>query len=210
MLIYHQMCFVAITWEQSCKKYPWIKSLRSRALVIRPALLQIMTCDLASAKPLSECWNIVNWTLRNKLQQFIYPNSFSFQENPLQNVVWKMAATMPRPQCVKFVTCSIWLSACPLMVLFRRIKIKCFNLVSGLLAAWGSHTQERREGHIAVVSCPLWEALRVHTHVEYWRLLGDWRQSQNGRVFEEERWNQSWSASHPSWFWSQYVRLPGW
>ena len=33
--------------------------------------------------------------------------TFSFQENPFQNVVWKMAAILSRPQCVKATPC--WL-----------------------------------------------------------------------------------------------------
>ena len=47
-------------------------------------------------------WNIVNWTLRNKLQWNFNRNSYIFiQENPFENIVWKMAAILSRPQCVK-------------------------------------------------------------------------------------------------------------
>ena len=51
---------------------------------------------------LYQCRNIVNLTLRNKLQRRFnrYSNIF-IQENPFQNVVWKMAAILSRPQCVK-------------------------------------------------------------------------------------------------------------
>ena len=46
---------------------------------------------------LNQCWNIVNWTPRTKLQ-----NSCIFiQENPFQNVICKMAAILSRPQCDK-------------------------------------------------------------------------------------------------------------
>ena len=49
-----------------------------------------------------QCWNIFNWTLGNKLQWNLNQNSYIFiQENALANVVWKMAAILPRPQCVK-------------------------------------------------------------------------------------------------------------
>ena len=38
----------------------------------------------------------------NKLQWNVYRNSYIFiQENPFENVVWKMVAILSRPQCVK-------------------------------------------------------------------------------------------------------------
>ena len=50
----------------------------------------------------NQCWNIVNWTLRNKLQWNFNRNSIIFiQENALQNVVCEMASILSRPQCVK-------------------------------------------------------------------------------------------------------------
>ena len=50
---------------------------------------------------LNQCWNIVNWDPGNKLQWNINQNSWIFiKENPSQNVVWKMAAILSRPQCV--------------------------------------------------------------------------------------------------------------
>ena len=51
---------------------------------------------------LNQCWNIVNWTPRNKLQWTLNWNSYIFiQENACENVVWTMAAILSRPQCVK-------------------------------------------------------------------------------------------------------------
>ena len=50
---------------------------------------------------LNQCWNIVNWTLRNKFQWNLKQNSYIFiQENALENVVWKIAAILSLPQCV--------------------------------------------------------------------------------------------------------------
>ena len=52
---------------------------------------------------LNQCWNIVKWTLRNKLQWNFNRNSNIFiQENPLQNVICEMASILSRPQCVKW------------------------------------------------------------------------------------------------------------
>ena len=46
-----------------------------------------------SSVHLNRCWNIVNWTRRNKLQWNFNRNSYIFiQENAFENVVWKMAA----------------------------------------------------------------------------------------------------------------------
>ena len=58
---------------------------------------------LDGAKPLSEpSWNIVNWTLRNKLQWNLNRNSYIFiQENTFEHVIWKMAAILSGTQCVK-------------------------------------------------------------------------------------------------------------
>ena len=51
---------------------------------------------------MNQCWNIVHWTPRNKLQWNVNRNSYIFiQENPFANVVWKMVAMLSRPQCVK-------------------------------------------------------------------------------------------------------------
>ena len=51
---------------------------------------------------LNQCWNITNWTLRNKLQWNFNRNSNIFiQENAFESIVCEMTAILPRPQCVK-------------------------------------------------------------------------------------------------------------
>ena len=51
---------------------------------------------------LNQCWNIVNWTFRNKLQWTLNWNLYIFiKKNALENVTCKMAAILCRPQCVK-------------------------------------------------------------------------------------------------------------
>ena len=55
-----------------------------------------------SSNYVNQCWNIVNWTIRNQLQWNINQNAYIFiHENALENVVWKMVAIFSRPQCVK-------------------------------------------------------------------------------------------------------------
>ena len=58
---------------------------------------------------LNQCRNILNLTPRNKLQWNFnrYSNIF-IQENPFQNVVWKMAAILSRPQCVNTGNSHAW------------------------------------------------------------------------------------------------------
>ena len=62
-----------------------------------------MACRLVGAKPLSEpMLDIVDWTLRNKLQWKIDRNSNIFiHEKAFESVVWEMASILSRPQCVK-------------------------------------------------------------------------------------------------------------
>ena len=51
---------------------------------------------------LNQCWNIVDWTLWNKLQWNLNQNIYIFiKENASENAVWKMAAILSRSQCVK-------------------------------------------------------------------------------------------------------------
>ena len=50
---------------------------------------------------LNQCWNIVNWALRNKLQWDLYRNSNIFiQGNAFESVVCEMAGILSRPQCI--------------------------------------------------------------------------------------------------------------
>ena len=51
---------------------------------------------------LNQCWNIVDWTLGNKLKWNLNQNSNIFiQANAFENVIWKMVAYLCCPQCVK-------------------------------------------------------------------------------------------------------------
>ena len=60
---------------------------------------------------LNQCWNIVDWTLGNKLQWNFNRNSYIFiQENPFETVVWKW-----RPFCLGLNVLMGLLSRYPLM-----------------------------------------------------------------------------------------------
>ena len=59
----------------------------------------------ASSHYLNQCWDIVNWTLRDKLQWSRNRNSYiSIQGNAFENVICKMAAILSRPRCVMLQT----------------------------------------------------------------------------------------------------------
>ena len=64
-----------------------------------------MACRLTGASHyLNQCWIIVNWTLRNKLQWNLNPNSNVFiQENAFESVVCETVAILSWPQCVKYI-----------------------------------------------------------------------------------------------------------
>ena len=50
---------------------------------------------------LNQCWNIVDWTLRNIFQSNFNRNwNIFIQENALENVVCKMSSILSQPQCV--------------------------------------------------------------------------------------------------------------
>ena len=50
----------------------------------------------------NQCWNIVNWTLRNKLQWNFNRNYNIFiQENTFESVICKTAAILSRPQYIE-------------------------------------------------------------------------------------------------------------
>ena len=70
--------------------------------------------QLAPSHYLNQCWDIINRTLRNKLQWNFNQNSYIFiQENAFENAVWKMAAILFQPHCVKtksMISCTVWLS----------------------------------------------------------------------------------------------------
>ena len=58
-----------------------------------------MACRLLGAKPLSEPMLI--YSQLDKIEWNINQNSsISIQENTFENVIWKMAAILSRPQCV--------------------------------------------------------------------------------------------------------------
>ena len=50
---------------------------------------------------LKQCWNIIKWNFRNKLQCQLRQNSYIFiKQNAFENAVCEMATIFSRPQCV--------------------------------------------------------------------------------------------------------------
>ena len=92
-VIYHKITL------NSWKVYEWF----IYASVTLISLVQIMACHLAGTSHYpNQCWNIINLTLRNKLQWNVYRNSCIFiQENECTNLAWGKAAILSRPWYVK-------------------------------------------------------------------------------------------------------------
>ena len=105
----HQVpcCYMA---SQSLSELNIVNSLRSSDAYFRQWtnhhwFKQWLVTWPAPSHYLSQCWNIVNWTIGNKLQWNINRNWYIFiQENPFENFVWKTTAILSRLQCVKETT----------------------------------------------------------------------------------------------------------
>ena len=107
------------------KESLYINSLRPSDAYVRQEsnhhwFRQRLVAWTAPSHYLNQCWNIVHWTLRNKLQWNLNRNSYIFiHENAFENVVWKMAAILSRPQSVNFLCFTIisnpWVFYCEYM-----------------------------------------------------------------------------------------------
>ena len=80
---------------------------------------------------LKQRWNIVNWTRRNRFHWNVKWNELIFiQENAFENVVWKMAAILSRPQCVNPIQINeymyplAWCHNCHRWCITRSIRIR--------------------------------------------------------------------------------------
>ena len=83
-----------------------INSLRPNDAYMRQSsnhhwLTQWLVAWSAPCYYLNQSWNIVNWTLRNKLTNFNRNSYIFMQENAFKNFVCEMASILSRPQCVK-------------------------------------------------------------------------------------------------------------
>ena len=125
---------------------------------------------------LNQYWDIVNWTLRNKLQWNFNRNSYIFiQENAFQNVVWKMAAILSRPQCVKtelhvkglwfvgFGNTWLYINACILLYHDDVIKWKYFP-------CYRSPVNSLTKASDAVLLCFLWTLSDQRLSQQSWRM----------------------------------------
>ena len=79
---------------------------------------------------LNQCWNIGNWTLRNKLPWNLNQNShLSIQENVFENVVGKLAAILSRSQYARYLYVEQFLSSHTMLVdIFHTWKLTLYVL----------------------------------------------------------------------------------
>ena len=61
---------------------------------------------------LNQCWNFLNYILGIKFQwNFAQKNTIFIQENAFENVVWKMATILSRPQFVEMLQATLYFVA---------------------------------------------------------------------------------------------------
>ena len=100
-------------WDASHAGHPTShkeQQSRTRLSSFPPMLMYMFSWPMPSHY-LNQYWNIVNLTDRNKLQSIFNWNSYIFiHENTFENVVWKMAAILSRPQCVNILWISVLIS----------------------------------------------------------------------------------------------------
>ena len=80
-----------------------------------------MACRLFGAKPLSnQCWAIINWTPRNKLQWNFNQNTKLFiHENACENIVCEMAAILSRGRWVSSLCHDFAVGQTEIFIIFR-------------------------------------------------------------------------------------------
>ena len=99
--------FNSVAAAQGCIQVSDLNSLRPSDAYMRQWINQHWFRQWLVAWPapshyLNQCWDIVNWTLRNKLQWNFNRNQFIFiQENALETIVCETASIPSRPQWVK-------------------------------------------------------------------------------------------------------------
>ena len=99
--------FNSVAAAQGCIQVSDLNSLRPSDAYMRQWINQHWFRQWLVAWPapshyLNQCWDFVNWTLRNKLQWNFNRNQFIFiQENALETIVCETASIPSRPQWVK-------------------------------------------------------------------------------------------------------------
>ena len=79
----------------------------------------LVACS-APSHYLNQCWLIVNWTLRNKLQWNLNQNTKLFiYENAFENAVCEMAAILSRGRWVKMYAWKSLTHLCPNDIIWR-------------------------------------------------------------------------------------------
>ena len=100
------MKMISVRWQLFCLSFNmfahwgWVTHICASNLCQHWFRKWLVT-RLVPSHYLNQCRNIVSWTPRNKLQWNSNRNSYIFiQENPFENVVWKMAAISSQPRWV--------------------------------------------------------------------------------------------------------------
>ena len=80
---------------------------------------------------LNQWWDIVNWTLRNKLQWNFNRNSYIFIKNAFESVVCKISAILSRPQCVNLLAQNhLLILICNIFTPFGCVLVHCLVCIT--------------------------------------------------------------------------------
>ena len=115
---------------------------------------------------LNQCWDIVNWALRNKYQWNFKRNSCKYifvQQNAFENVIWKNAAILSRPQ---YVNVWIWIFSHPKTnVLVQHISVDKTRSIYLLRGLWYG-TKSRHTHHLSI--CCIGARYLNRWWLDYW------------------------------------------
>ena len=139
---------------------------------IGSALDQIMACRLFGTNYLNQCWVIVNWTIKDKLQWNFNRNTKLFiHENASENIVCEMAAILSmgrwckplHPGSLSRLRLYLWMVLHKISYSRRRRFLRIWNWSTisvcgrafSLLAIWCLKTSNVRILHSAETTCLL-------------------------------------------------------
>ena len=109
---------------------------------------------------LNQWWNVVNWTLGNKFQWNLNRKLNIFnQDNAFENVAWKMAVILSRPQCVNQYTSGFVADMWILISLFSHRQSYSKRQGSG---RWTEHLNKVLIKHCPYAYFKGWAILKWH------------------------------------------------
>ena len=116
LIITHSRLHPHLPWASELTHWGWVMHIHISELTIIGSDNGLFVAWLALSHYLNQCWNIINLTLRNKLQWNVNRNSYIFsQENTFENAILKWQPFCLGLNVLKFFLFSkaqIWACLC--------------------------------------------------------------------------------------------------